>query len=233
MGTIEAVSRSIESIDPPHGFDIAVMVSNKSSGSNFRALLEAEARGELGNARIKMGIADRITAPALQHGRDFGRGVAGIRYRVINGDTEAFRDFFTSEVATFLNTQNIKIAVMAGFNRKLNKNFFKEYEGELLNVHPGALPDENGDPYVYEETGEVLPWNPGMMTEDAIQVSFDRGLSVVSSTVHIATEELDKGPVLIRVFEKIVTGDTPTTAYARLKVKESQGLIQAINSLAR
>lgn len=110
------------------------------------------------------------------------------------------REGFSVAIANFLNDRKITIAAMAGFMTILSPEFFSVFEGMLLNIHPALLPAFKG--------------------EKAVQDALDAGVKITGTTIHIATPELDAGPIIEQEVVRVMDGDTVDTLHERIKQVE-------------
>ncbi len=110
------------------------------------------------------------------------------------------RTAFTHEVVDALAAHDVDVVVMAGFMTILEKPIFDAYEGRVLNTHPSLLPAFRGAHAV----------------EDALAA----GVKVTGCTVHIATLEVDSGPILAQEAVPVLEGDTAETLHERIKEVE-------------
>ena len=76
-------------------------------------------------------------------------------------------------------------------------------------------------------------WTKKMFTDKALQNYLDNKATYAGSSIHFITHEVDFGPVLGRVFEKIELGDTVESLYKRLKVKENQLYVDVLAKLCQ
>jgi phosphoribosylglycinamide formyltransferase 1 len=113
----------------------------------------------------------------------------------------AMRDFFTS--------QGVELVVDAGYDRIQTAPLLDAFENRVINLHPSLLPDFGG----------------GM---DAIERAIESGAKVTGATVHLVTESLDAGPILIQEVVPILEGDTVETLRQRVHEAEHRILPQAI-----
>lgn len=107
------------------------------------------------------------------------------------------RTGFSNGIAKLLNSYNITIAAMAGFMTILAPEFFDVYKGLLLNIHPALLPKYKG--------------------ERAVADALEAGETVTGSTIHVATAELDAGPIIAQEKVDIEPDDTVSTLHERIK----------------
>jgi phosphoribosylglycinamide formyltransferase 1 len=108
--------------------------------------------------------------------------------------------------------QCVDLVVNAGYDRILTAPFFKSFEGRFINVHPSLLPAFGG----------------GM---DAVEKALAHGVKVSGCTVHLVTEEVDAGPILLQAAVPVLPGDTVETLHARIQAEEHRILPAAIEML--
>ena len=78
--------------------------------------------------------------------------------------------------------------VLAGWMRILSSKFIQAFPDKIINIHPSLLPKYKG--------------------LDPIQRALDNGDEVTGCTVHIVTEELDSGRILMQEEVDILPHDT-------------------------
>ena len=103
--------------------------------------------------------------------------------------TKFDRDQYSRDVVTALRQEDIDVVAMAGFGTILSNPFFGAYEGRVLNTHPSLLPSFPG-------------WHA---VNDALQ----HGVRITGCTVHIATLEVDAGPILAQSPCLLYTSPSP------------------------
>jgi phosphoribosylglycinamide formyltransferase-1 len=103
-------------------------------------------------------------------------------------------------VVDALAAHDVDVVVMAGFMTILDKPIFDAYDGRVLNTHPSLLPAFRGAHAV----------------EDALAT----GVKVTGCTVHVATLEVDSGPILAQEAVPVLDGDTAEILHERIKEVE-------------
>lgn len=204
---------------------LGVLISDKGTGSNLQAGIDAIQEKRL-NAQINLVLSDRRQAKGLDRARSYG--IPTEVMRLTDRTSDQARIQYSIDVAQALNSLGIQTAVLAGFMTILSQEYFDVFNGITLNIHPGNVPDLRGEPFRAPDQS-VVPWNRGMMTDNAVE-QFLNGTYACSS-IHVATPQTDFGPVLRRMWEPVMEGDTVDTLYGRLKLKEHQGLIESLNEL--
>jgi len=121
---------------------------------------------------------------------------------------------------------------LSGWKKIISNEMIKKYENKILNLHPGLIPNTiNGTVKNPDDTPAL--WNKGMYGDKAIQNFLSQKATFAGSSIHFLTLDFDFGPVLGRTFEKIETGDTVESLYARLKKKENELYIEVLEKLTK
>jgi phosphoribosylglycinamide formyltransferase 1 len=110
------------------------------------------------------------------------------------------REGYTRAATVALQAEAVDVVVMAGFGTVLGPPIHAAFPGRILNTHPALLPAFPG-------------WH-------AVADALAAGVSETGTTVHIATEEMDAGPVLARATVPVLPGDTEETLHERIKTVE-------------
>ncbi len=107
---------------------------------------------------------------------------------------------YTESVLDVLRRHDVELVVMAGFMTVLDKPIFDAYEGQVLNTHPALLPAFKG--------------------AHAVRDAVAAGVKVTGTTVHVATVEVDDGPILAQEAVAVLPDDTVESLHERIKVVE-------------
>jgi len=131
---------------------------------------------------------------------------AGIRTALVDrhqygGFAPGFdRRGYTNALVDVLRDAQLDLVVMAGFGTVVAQSMHDAYAGRILNTHPALLPAFPG-------------WH-------AVEEALAAGVTVTGCTVHIATIDMDAGPVLAQEEVPVVPGDTAATLHERIKEVE-------------
>jgi phosphoribosylglycinamide formyltransferase-1 len=128
--------------------------------------------------------------------------------------TFASREERDAAMRDWLLEQRVDLVVNAGYDRILTAPFFGSFSGRIINIHPSLLPAFAG----------------GM---DAVGRALAEGVEVTGCTVHLVTEEVDAGPILLQARVPVLSGDTVETLHARIQVEEHRILPKAIEMLQK
>ena len=128
---------------------------------------------------------------------------AGIPVELVGRETfgpDFDRLAYTERVVDALKRHEIDLVAMAGFMTILELPIHDTYGGRITNTHPSLLPAFKGAHAV----------------EDALAA----GVKVTGCTVHVATMEVDHGPILAQEAVPVLPDDTPETLHERVKEVE-------------
>ncbi len=112
------------------------------------------------------------------------------------------RDAYTSRLVDRLTDHHIDLVAMAGFGTVLGPALFESFPGRVLNTHPALLPSFPG-------------WH-------AVSRALAAGVKVTGCTVHVATAEVDSGPILAQAPVAVEPGDTEESLHERIKTVERE-----------
>ena len=118
---------------------------------------------------------------------------------------------YTDRVVDVLERHGVELVVMAGFMTIFEKPVFDAYEGRILNTHPALLPAFKG--------------------AHAVRDALEHGVKVTGCTVHVATMELDDGPILAQEAVPVLPDDTVESLHERIKVVERRLLPETIRTI--
>ncbi len=98
--------------------------------------------------------------------------------------------------------------VLARFMRILSEDFLNAYGKDVINIHHSFLPSFKGaDPY---------------------RQAYNRGVKVIGATAHFATVDLDEGPIIEQVVERVSHKDNIAELKRKGRSLEKQALANAV-----
>ena len=119
------------------------------------------------------------------------------------GFTKDFqREDYSVELARVLIEHRVDLVAMAGFGTIITASVHAAYPGRILNTHPSLLPAFKG-------------WH-------AVRAAIEADVTETGCTVHVATEQLDDGPILAQRRVAVFPDDTEETLHERIKEVERQ-----------
>jgi phosphoribosylaminoimidazolecarboxamide formyltransferase / IMP cyclohydrolase len=107
---------------------------------------------------------------------------------------------FTNAIVEALTAHDVDLVAMAGFMTVLAEPIFEAFPDKVVNTHPSLLPSFRG--------------------AHAVAEALAAGVKVTGCTIHLATIEVDEGPVLAQEAVPIHAGDDEDTVHERIKAVE-------------
>lgn len=194
---------------------LVVLISNKGTGTNLQAIIDGINSGKI-NGQIVVVVSDKEDAFGLTRAKKHNIPTE------INTDKE--------KLLPLLKKYHVDYVCLTGWKQFLTDELIDAYQNKILNLHPGLIPDTL-DGVVKNPDGTDALWTKKMFTDKALQNYLENKATYAGSSIHLITHEVDFGPVLGRVFEKIETNDTVESLYKRLKVKENQLYVDVLERL--
>ncbi|MEG0803721.1 MAG: phosphoribosylglycinamide formyltransferase [Pygmaiobacter sp.] len=173
---------------------IAVFVSG--GGTNLQAIMDAKAAGQIPNGTIKLVVASRPGAYALERAAK-----AQIESAVLVRKDYASQDAFDDALLGLLKEHGIELVVLAGYLTILSERVIRAYPRRILNIHPSLIPSFCGAGFY------------GMKVHEA---ALAKGVKVTGATVHFVNEIPDGGEIVLQKAVAVEPGDTPETLQQRV-----------------
>jgi len=107
---------------------------------------------------------------------------------------------YSKQIVDALHEAEVDLVAMAGFGTILAEPVFDAFPGRILNTHPALLPSFPG----WHGVADALAY----------------GVKVTGCTVHVATLEVDAGPIVAQEAVAVLPDDTVDTLHERIKAVE-------------
>lgn len=207
---------------------IAVLLSNKGTGSNLAAILSAIENGKIKNVKVVVVVSNKVDAFGLIRAKRKGIPTLVFDLKDFFARGKSRQEYDDTLGRILKNEFKADLIVLAGWLLIFSNNFIKYFPSRVINLHPGLLPDGSED-YIKLSSGTKIKAIRGLHTRDAVKFAIDQGYPATGSTVHFITEKVDEGPVIIRSEVKILDRDTVESLYERMKKEEHKILPKAID----
>jgi formyltetrahydrofolate deformylase len=100
--------------------------------------------------------------------------------------------------------------VLARYMQILSQDFLDQYAKPVINIHHSFLPSFKGaNPY---------------------RQAFERGVKLIGATAHYATTDLDEGPIIEQVVDRVTHRDTVESLKSKGRSLEQQALGRAVKA---
>lgn len=183
---------------------VGVLVSGR--GSNLQALIHAS-RDPLYPAEVVAVCANR-ECPALEIATR-----ARISARVFELADYSDRESRDAAMAAALRQHDVELVVCAGYDAILRSVFTREFGNRIINIHPSLLPAFAG-------------------TMDAVGEALSSGVPETGCTVHLVTDDVDRGEILGQRRVAVRPSDTRATLRERIQAEEHLLLPDVVKRLA-
>jgi phosphoribosylglycinamide formyltransferase-1 len=184
---------------------VGVLVSG--GGTNLQALLDACAQSAF-PARVVLVGCNCVGAPAIARAAS-----AGVPVCLVDRAAIPKRSARQAQLLEALQSSEVGLVVLAGFDEILIPAFVGAYSGRILNTHPSLLPAFGG-------------------TMHAVAQALEHGVKVTGCTIHLVTDELDGGPILLQDTVEVRDDDDVTSLHARIRGREHDLLPRAVRAFA-
>ena len=184
---------------------IVVLVSG--GGTNLQALIDAQARGELGSGEISCVISSKADAYALTRAEK-----NGIKTRVLPRAEYSDSAAYSLAMRDALLAEGADVIVYAGFMTILDASVCDTFAGRMINVHPALIPSFCGKGFY------------GLKVHEAALAA---GVKVTGATVHLVNEIPDGGKILLQKAVEVLDDDTPERLQRRVMEQAEWKLLPA------
>lgn len=183
---------------------IKLGILGSTKGTDLQAIIDVIDRGEL-DASVEVVISNRKKSYILERARNHGIKAIFISHKGKE------REDFDREMTDVLKSKGVELILLIGFMRILSPWFCRYWENRIFNVHPSLLPKYAGgmDMNVHEEV---------LRNRD----------SETGCTIHIITEKVDAGPIVVQKKCTVDPDDTPESLKAKVQSLEGEAFIEAI-----
>ena len=177
----------------------AIFISG--TGSNLKSLIKFS---KLKKSPITIGmiISNNPKSKGLKYAK-----IYKIKKKVFNFNSTKSE----KKVINELKKDNINLICLAGFMKILSKEFIKNFNGKILNIHPSLLPKYKG-----------------LNTHERAIKNKDK---YSGCTVHFVNSKLDSGKIIDQKKVRINKLDTPETLAKKILVQEHKLYPEAIIKL--
>lgn len=183
---------------------IKLGILGSTRGTSMLPVIEAINEKRL-DATIEVVLSNKCDALILQRASEHGITSRCIEVKDMN------REDYDTAITKMLQESQVDLVVLIGYMRILSDKFIRDWQNKIINIHPS-----------------LLPAFAGKMDLDVHHAVLADGVSETGCTVHVVTEEVDAGPVLVQKKCRVLADDTADTLKARVQALEGEALVEAI-----
>lgn len=166
---------------------MAVFVSG--GGTNLQALIDSIENGVIQSAEIACVISNKKDAFALERAKK--AGIPAI----------AFTENFEDAAISYMESLSVDFIVLAGFLSIIGQKLLTLYKDKIINIHPSLIPSFCGKGYY------------GLHVHEKV---LSYGVKLTGATVHLVSEEVDGGVILLQKAVEVMHNDTPEVLQRRV-----------------
>ena len=164
------------------------------SGTNFEAIANAINQQQL-NATIPLLIYNNPQAKVKEKAR-----ALNIESKLLNHREFKGREDLDQAIVDLFKSYQVDWVIMAGWMRIVTPVLLEAFPNHVINIHPSLLPSFKGI--------------------KAIEQALEAKVKITGCTVHLASLEVDSGPILLQAAVPILPNDTLETLHNRIQIEE-------------
>ncbi len=178
----------------------AVFISGR--GSNLKSIFRYSKK-KSSKIILKLVVSNNLSAPGVKFAKK-----NKIITQIVNYENKIKAE---KEMLNLLKQNDIKLICLAGFLKILSKNFIKNFNGKIINIHPSLLPKYKG-----------------LNTHERVIKNKE---SYSGCTVHFVNKTLDSGKIILQQKVKLYELDNPKKLGERILKIENKLYPKAINKI--
>ena len=201
---------------------LALLISG--GGTTMEAIIKACQSGYLPKVEPVLVISSNSNAGGIEKAHKLGIKEKDIL--IINPKNFKNREEFGEEIIKECKKREVEFIGQYGWMVLTPKNIIKEFEGKIVNQHPGPL--DNGRP----DFGGAGMF--GLRVHQA-RLEFVKKTNHdfwTEATTHFVTEEFDKGKIIKRIQVPILLNDTSETLQVRVLPIEHEVQIETLKDVS-
>jgi formyltetrahydrofolate-dependent phosphoribosylglycinamide formyltransferase len=183
---------------------VKACVLGSTRGTALQGVIDAIESGAL-DVEIALVISDKAAAPILQRAAEHG-----IPARFID-PVGLTREYYDERVSEALRGAGADLVLMIGYMRIVSAAFVEAWRDRLLNVHPSLLPAFGG-----------------LMNARVHEAVLASGVVETGCTIHLVTEEVDGGPIVLQKRCAVLPGDTVESLKDRVQALEQAAFVEVL-----
>ena len=151
---------------------------------------------------INLIISNNKSAKGIYFAKKFS-----IPHKIINQTRNRFEKIAIKE----LRNRKIDLICLAGFMKVLTKNFIRNFNGKIVNIHPSLLPKYKG--------------------LNTYKRAIEKGDKLFGCTVHYVNEKLDSGKIITKKRVHIANAETVEKLKKKVQLEEYKAYAIAIRKI--
>ena len=188
---------------------LKVGVLGSTRGTALQGILDAIEAGRL-DVEIVLVVSDKQSAPILDRAEKYGVPALFLDPSGLK------REAYDAQVSSALHEFEVELVLLIGYMRIVSAKFVEMWKGRLLNVHPSLLPAFGG-----------------LMNQKVHEAVLAAGVHETGCTIHLVTEEVDGGPIVLQKRCPVLPGDTVEMLKDRVQALEQGAFVEVLQGWRR
>ena len=170
-------------------------------------LVNASQRGLI-NSKIKIVISNNKNSNGIDKAKR-----KNIKTKIINQKEYESKKDFENALSNTLKNEDVELVCLAGFMSILSKNFLKDWNKKVINIHPSLLPSFRG--------------------KNAVKQALENKVKTAGCSVHFVDEGIDTGEIISQERVPVLSNDNEETLGKKILKKEHGLYIKVIKEFER
>ena len=199
-----------------------ILVFASGRGTDFQAILDHQRLNILKGVEISGLVCNHHDAPVMQRAKSSGvpvhlfEGVTGRQFSS-KEEKELARSAFEEKCLNLIQNESIDYIILAGFDQIVSDRLMEACKMKIVNIHPA---------YDMKRFG-----GKNMVGKRIHETVIRSGVGHSGCTVHFATADVDRGPVILKKKVSISPGETPESLERKILRIEHLAYPEAIQLL--
>lgn len=183
--------------------NVGILTSGR--GSNFEAMLQHQNLGIFAGVNLSVLIYNNPEARV----KDTAAGSGIASYFVDHSDKD--RTDFERQLATILDSHDVELVCLAGWDRVIGSELFQKYRWRMMNIHPALLPS--------------FGWK-GLNARYVHEAALEYGVKLTGCTVFFVDVSVEKGPIILQ--HPVMVLESEREMFAARREKAIQSLSERV-----
>jgi len=172
--------------------NVGVLASGR--GSNYEAMLQHQKLGILQGVNLSVLIYNNPEAQVKETAEKSGIATHFVDH------TGKDRIDFERELATILDSHEVQLVCLAGWDRVVGSELFQKYRWRMMNIHPALLPS--------------FGWK-GLNARYVHEAALEYGVKLTGCTVFFVDVSVEKGPIVLQHPVRVLESERESFAVRR------------------
>ena len=187
------------------GYNLGILISG--NGSNMLNIIEATKK-KLIKSKVATVISNNPLALGIKKASN-----KGIDVKIINQNKYSNICDFEKSLSNYLLKKRVNLICLAGFMKVLSKDFVKQWNNKIINIHPS-----------------LLPAFKGLNTHER---AIRKRVKFSGCTVHFVDKNIDSGKIIDQEVVKVLKSDDAGSLQKKILMKEHKLYIRVLKNMEK